>query len=325
MMADLPDWLHWDRARRLAWAILAWLVGAIATAHNAGARDASSVAWPNEAKTATIGDSTLSVHVSSRVAGAIDELVWRGKQFVNSSDHGREIQAAAAFSAGHRECFNPTEGGSEPDGTGQTSTSNLTSLEVGRKRLTTEVRMAYWLPPQDKRHCGFPESPKDGPLSNDIFRKTVTIGAFGMPNVVRYESTFVLPSERRLGGFEAPTGYMPADFSEFWIYDPATDQLENVPGELNYQTNPIIFSTPDKRYAMGIYAPPQSIKAIYSGIRFTYPSMSSPTVKWNVFFREDAVVAGEHHFDAYMAVGSLVEVCNSVRSLAGEFNLDRSR
>ena len=215
------------------------------------AADAPSVVWPNASKIATIGDSTLSVRITSRDAGAIDGLVWRGKQFVSSSDHGREIQMAAAFSDKHRECFNPTEAGSIYDGLGATSTSRLLSLKVEPRRVTTETRAVYWLDPTDSARCPATDGPKDGPLSRDILRKVVTIGAVGLPNVIEFQSTFVVPELRTLGGFEAPTGYMPPEFSNFWIYDPAKDQLKPVVGELAYQNDPIIFATHDGRFAMG--------------------------------------------------------------------------
>jgi hypothetical protein len=300
-----------------AFANLSFLLAALAAVRCAEAADAPSVVWPNETKTATIGGAMLSVHISSRVAGAIDGLVWRGHQFVNDEDHGREIQAAAAFSNGRRECFNPTEGGSAADGTGVSSSSRLDALVVGPSSLKTETRMAFWLSPLDAKTCdGASTIPQYGPLSPDTFRKTVTIGAFGMPNVIWYQSSFAIPEARILGGFEAPTGYMPSGFSEFWIYDPIRDHLQAVSGEIKGERNPIIFATPDRRFALGVYAPPQAGFYGYGGTRFTGAKMASPTVKWNVFFTVNTVAAGEHKFNSYMAVGSLDEVRVSLRRLA---------
>lgn len=178
--------------RKPLWSLAARLC-LVAAPDFACAADAPGVVWPNAAKIATIGDSTLSVRVTSRDAGAIDGLVWRGKQFVSSSDHGREIQMAAAFSNRHRECFNPTEAGSVYDGLGATSTSRLLSLKVEPRRVTTETRAAYWLDPTDFAKCPATDGPKDGPLSSDIMRKVVTIGVVGLPNVIEFQSTFVVP------------------------------------------------------------------------------------------------------------------------------------
>ena len=47
----------------------------------------------------------------------LNSLTWRGKEFVNDYDHGREISYAWAFD-GYGECFNPTEPGAARDGLG---------------------------------------------------------------------------------------------------------------------------------------------------------------------------------------------------------------
>jgi hypothetical protein len=39
--------------------------------------------------------STIELQTSARFAGAVTSLVFRGKQFVDSRDHGRELQSAA--------------------------------------------------------------------------------------------------------------------------------------------------------------------------------------------------------------------------------------
>jgi hypothetical protein len=304
----------WKWARRIAQCLFLLIPESFSWA-----ADAPAIEWPETSRSATISakylDSTIAIKITSRDAGAIDGVVWRGKQFVNNEDHGREIQAAAAFSNWHRECFNPTEAGSADDGVGDRSTSRLLSLQIEPLRLTTEVLMAYWYSPADPKKCGFDYGPKDGALSRDIFRKTVTIGAFGLPNVIQFQSTFVIPENRILGGFEAPTGYMPPDFSNFWIYDPVSEKLNAVEGELKYQRRPIVFSTPDGQFAMGLYAPPQVSNAIYSGQRFLDHSMASPTVKWNIFFTKDVVLAGEHNYTSYIVIGTLDDVKFGLRKL----------
>ena len=69
---------------------------------------------------AKAGDSEIVVTTTARVAGAIHSLTWGGKEFVDSFDHGRQIQSASNFDAGGPfvpEVFNPTEAGSLADGT----------------------------------------------------------------------------------------------------------------------------------------------------------------------------------------------------------------
>src|SRR5476651_1767094 len=58
----------------------------------------------------------LIISCSPKFAGAIYSLNWNGKEFLNSGDHGRELQSAATF-YDFGECFNPTEAGSAADAT----------------------------------------------------------------------------------------------------------------------------------------------------------------------------------------------------------------
>ncbi|WP_294532327.1 PEP-CTERM sorting domain-containing protein [uncultured Rhodoblastus sp.] len=278
-----------------------YVIGVLFVNNDANALDAPNIVWPDISNdTATIHNSIMSIQTSSRVAGAVDSLIFNDQQFVNSEDHGREIQVAAAFGNKNRQFFNPTEAGSAENGLGPRSTSYLMSLKLNAKNsITTETQMAYWLNPLDS---------KSESLSQDIVSTTITIGVNAMKNVINYQTIYFVPTPRILGGVEAPTGYMPPEFSTFWIYDPNQDKLKNVTGNLPYQTNPIILSTSDSKFAMGIYAPPQPYFYGYSATHFTSASMASPTVKWNAFFIENTVPTGELRFDVYLVVGSLKTV-----------------
>ena len=60
----------------------------------------------------------LELRITGRFAGAIDSLTWRGKEFINNWDHGREIAYAWGMND-LGECLNPTEPGSANDGARQ--------------------------------------------------------------------------------------------------------------------------------------------------------------------------------------------------------------
>lgn len=116
--------------------------------------------------TAQVFGSPLVISTSTQFAGAIESLTWNGVQFINSFDHGRELQSAVSFD-GYGECYNPTEAGSDDfsnavysaqgvlvkpatiqgDGTGPTSSSCLYSLSANANVLTTTSQMAFWTPP----------------------------------------------------------------------------------------------------------------------------------------------------------------------------------
>ena len=51
----------------------------------------------------------LTISSAPKYAGAIYSLNWNGKEFLNSGDHGRELQSAATFD-GLGECFKPHRG-----------------------------------------------------------------------------------------------------------------------------------------------------------------------------------------------------------------------
>ncbi len=80
---------------------------------------------------AKAGPSEIVITTTARLAGAIHSLTWNGKEFIDSADHGRQLQSAANFDAGQpfvSETFNPTEAGSRRDSAGPTSSSKLRSL-----------------------------------------------------------------------------------------------------------------------------------------------------------------------------------------------------
>ena len=97
-----------------AWKSLAWLtclVGALAATLVADEPNVSG----NAVIRAPAGRSEIAITTTSRVAGAIHSLTWDGKEFIDSADHGRQLQSASNFDVAGDftpETFNPTEAGS---------------------------------------------------------------------------------------------------------------------------------------------------------------------------------------------------------------------
>jgi hypothetical protein len=261
-----------------------------------------------------VNGSTLTLRTSARMAGAIDSITWHGKEFINAHDHGRELQSASSFD-GYGECLNPTEAGSAKDGAGPSSSSRLVSGRAHGRTLETTIEMAYWLVPGTPYHtaCGshadFRQAKNETVRSSDTLIKRVTIEG----NVLSYDVTFVTAEDHQSATFEALTGYMPPEFSEFLAYDPATRAivpLTDGPGE---QTLPVILATPDHNFAMGVYSPglPQKTfpKAGYG--RFRFPG----TVKWNAVYREAPVPRGQYHYHCYVMVGTVDDVRSTLDRL----------
>src|SRR5438128_869037 len=61
---------------------------------------ACSNATPQTSNTfirASAGRSEIVITTTKRLAGAIHSLTWDGKEFINSTDHGRQLQSACSF------------------------------------------------------------------------------------------------------------------------------------------------------------------------------------------------------------------------------------
>ncbi len=265
------------------------------------------------------GPSEITITTTERLAGAIHSLTWNGKEFIDSYDHGRQLQSACHFD-GFGECFNPTEAGSSSDGTGDTSSSLLLNYSSTENSLSTESKMAFWLSPGDTAWCGLVINETE--TSDFIHTKNVTIGYNNMPHVIEYLVTYKIPDSVDVyhGIFEAVTGYMPIDFSSFWTYDPEIHQLDTLsvgPGE---QAIPVILSTPDSAYAMGIYTPdlPDNNWPTTGYGRWLFDW--ADVVKWNCVFRRNNVIEEEtYQFRTYVIVGSLQNVINSMDGLYSHF------
>ena len=269
------------------------------------------------------GGSKIVIRTTSRLAGAIDSLTWNGQQFVDSRDHGRQLQSACSFHNGQgrfvAETFNPTEAGSRFDGAGPKSTSELISIRADGNRLTTKTQMAFWLRPGE-RSAGQLARNKQ-PLSNHLLTKRATIGALGLPHAIEYVTTFTVPDSERhqLAQFEAVTGYMPAEFAKFYAFDVESEELTPLSDGPGEQSRPVIFATADDRHAMGVWSPDQPSEGFkhagYGRFRFTQQKV----VKWNCVFRVRnrlGLPPGDYTFHSFVAVGTLEDVQRTLRALA---------
>jgi hypothetical protein len=272
---------------------------------------------------AKAGASEIVITTTNRLAGAIHSLTWNGKEFIDSTDHGRQLQSAANFDCGKdlvAETFNPTEAGSRADGGGDKSSSKLLRIRAGGAELETTTRMAFWLKPGEKSE-GHPAR-NNKVLSEHLIHKRVHIGHKSLPHAIEYEVTFTVPKGEKHSQavFEAVTGYMPAEFSRFWQYDAGElKPLSDGPGEQAY---PVVLATPSGRHAMGVYSPEQPSRGFekigYGRFRFT----DEKVVKWNCVFRvrdPKGLAAGDYRYRMFVVVGSLEDVRTTLQALHEEF------
>jgi hypothetical protein len=237
--------------------------------------------------------SPVQVCAYVRHAGAVGSLKWKGIEFINRSDHGRELQSAVSYD-GLGEADNPTEAGSQDDGGQPISSSLFFGIKSAGANLATKARMAFWKPFRGQT------------ISTTFLAKDVTVGWQGFPNVVKYDVSIRVGEAHSRIGFEALTGYMPPSFDQFYTYRAKhLTPLASPSGDLAmaHQPLPIIVVDRKRGVAMGIWSaqPPR----FYASGVFT----SQRVAKWSVFFDETPAPApATYAHEILLAVGKLTDV-----------------
>lgn len=269
---------------------------------------------------ALAGPSDIVITTTERLAGAVDSVLWNGKEFIDSFDHGRQIQSATNFDVGTGllvpGCFSPSEAGSASDFTGPTSTSILKSISASGNVLRTETQMAFWLGPGEMSEDCSPSQITQS-LSDHILRKQMTIGYRGLDHVIEHICDFVVPSGEghTIGQFAAVTGFMPGEFSEFWTYDPSSQVLSVLSDGPGEQPLPVILSTVDQQYAMGIISFQRPRPDGYGRWRFTGSQVTQWTSVFRVIKTPDLLPAGDYTFRNFIVVGTLNDCMDAMDGL----------
>ena len=287
----------------------------------APAAPVGEVADGNATIRAKAGSSEIVITTTKRLAGAIHSLTWNGREFIDSADHGRQLQSASNLDCATPitgETYNPTEAGSRLDGAGGSSTSRLLHWRLGPATLQATTRMAFWLAPGED--SGGNPAKNTTILSDHLVTKRVSIGDRNLPHVIAYDVTFSLPlGERHTHAvFEALTGYMPPAFSEFLRFNPRTGGLEPLSDGPGEGPHPVVLAVPGGGHAMGIYAPPQPRPHTTGPTFGRFRFLAEKVVKWNCVFRvtdQDGIAPGEYVFRMFVIVGDLDTVRGSMRAL----------
>jgi len=270
--------------------------------------------------------STLSVSITPEVhAGAINSLVFRGVEYVDNFDHGRQIQTALQVD-NLGECFNPTEAGSNADGAKQSTSSVLLSVSTAGNVLRTVTRPAFWLSPAEpyRKACSRFRSERHAQnrtvLSDYKIARTTRFYGAAIPNLLVVDVSVTMPERRKSAVVEALTGYLPPHFSAFFSYDPTTRRLQRLragPEEQQVRTS-VIVATRDGRNAMGVYSP-----AIANGsseqdfYAYYYFPGGGATAKWSCRFGESDIRPGTTlSYSCPIAVGTLQEVTAAIDAYA---------
>jgi hypothetical protein len=257
---------------------------------------------------ATIAAGNVSLSTASWASGAVYSMKLNGHELVDSTDNGRLAQSvvngvpswapdyydqihtpALPAGAGNLLRFNPTEGGAIEDDrypvTGQLrdpflpSTSQLISFNPQASSLTSFTQMAFWTHggqpldevPNDLNNHPPVYNPAGQNLSAEYLSKSVTIGAYGMSNVIDYQTVFyvndtsyalkqmwltplILFTRANPDPINNPDNHTPYDLPINLRYDPDTQQVTDAnPG--NSTAPPIKWSgsyAPGRDFAIAI-------------------------------------------------------------------------
>jgi hypothetical protein len=273
-----------------------------------------------------IGKDEASITTTSRVAGAIHSFKFRGQEYIDSFDHGRQLQSASNLNMGKKfipEVFNPTEAGSEFDGKGQKSSSKLLFLEVKNGELITKNQMAFWIRPGMKSQGNLAYNTSE--LSNHLLLKQVRFGFMGLEQVLDYRVTFSVPEKEghTYAQFETLTGYMPWEFQQFLRWNPEQNKLVPLDKQSGEQPFPVALATEDGKHAMGVVSLEKKRKGMtgpgYG--RFYFPN--DKVVKWNCVYRmqdKNGLQAGDYSFRMLVPFGTVAEVENTIKSILEKVN-----
>jgi hypothetical protein len=274
---------------------------------------------------APVGDSEIVITTTSRLAGAIHSLTWNGKEFIDSVDHGRQLQSACSFAKNanpfHAECYNPTEAGSRLDAAGSHSSSQLLDIITTKHALQTQTRMAFWLAPWE--HSNDKAALNKEPVSQHVLSKQVTIGYKNMPHVIQYAVTFRVPvtEQTTFAQFESLTGYMPAEFNHFWKFNTQANTLEKLSNTNGEQPFPVVAATANGNYAMAVYSPGHGNKQMRGPSYGRFDFQEQSVMKWNCVYRlreQNGIQPGEYSFFHYVIVGNIATITDSLKQLHTE-------
>jgi hypothetical protein len=295
--------------------------------------NSGSFTFPDGISATVFGD-LMRIRTRPSMGGAMSSLTWRGKEFINSDDHGRNFQIAAAFN-GHYECYNPTEGGSLSDGGANSpSTSQVFKYAIPATNMFyTGSYPAFWLRPGEGQfapvwgNCNSPGKAAVNTtwLSNYLFYKTITAG-YVLQNVIKVDTSMYIPEAVNEAAIESLVGLMnSANFPKVMTYDVTNGTATTVdnpnvyPYGQTWINRPVILASNDNQYALGLYNRPLN--------PLNNPTLSVGHFRWNkvpeygvnawssVFNFGATGGPYNRYFTNYLVIGTLQDVLNSMATI----------
>lgn len=154
------------------------------------------------------------------------------------------------------------------------------------KVLQSTVLPAFWLEPGEHEANPSPSCTvalNQVKVSNYTTSKTVTLGAYGIPNAIKYKFNVTVPENVDRIQIEAPTGYMNIEYDQFYTFNLTSGELTPVNHSIQSSEIPLIFATSDSKYAMGAfikdYPPNNTQPIVYVKFYFKFEEDPNSTTK----------------------------------------------
>ena len=273
----------------------------------------------------------VTIRANKVAGGAVSELIWNDKQFINNYDYGRQIQTAFNFTnVGEQD--NPTEAGSKYGCPGVVKPeyaqgSPIYYVTSNGSTLMTKSRPLQWNP------GNFTGGGRDNPVMwNGTIEKEVILNRFSGEydaHVIEWTTTIDIPHDSDEFDWELVTAYTNDEFSSQYVYDAENDvrRTADVPNgrctDQPFITNSggVINATSDGNYALGAYRTKSNNLNHFALCRYQNGrgggKYGADTTKWSVLERdnEDGISKGEYEASAFLIVGTLADVVSTMRSM----------
>lgn len=266
-----------------------------------------------------------------RFAGAISSITYRGVQYIDVADHGRQMQSAIQLD-GWGECYNPNEAGSYADGKSASSTSKLVSISDANNVLKTQTRPAFWLAPGEYRQTACNprlaspynserKSLNTSKISDFVVERKTSFYGKTIPGLINVDVRWKIPGNFKSSNTEASTGYLPNTFNVFLTYDRSSRTLSRVlataaDGPDQHTALPIIIAQRDGAHSMGAFSPDLMVNPNRGYMAyFSFAEDGNPTSKWSCVYREVGIRKGStYSYSCPIAVGTVDEVISAINA-----------
>jgi hypothetical protein len=280
----------------------------------------------------------VTIRANKAAGGAISELIWNGKQFINNYDYGRQIQIAFNFT-NVGEFDNPNEAGSRYGCPGVVDAtvaqgSPIHYVTSMGNTLRTKTSPLQWNPENWGGDARWPVM-WGGTISKEV---TLNYDSSYSAHIIRWDSTLEVPASdvTGQGDWELVTAYLTSDFNKLYAFDAVTDTLydktNNVTNNVcldapNQNLRPdsggVIVATGNGAYALGAFRTAVGSNPNHFALCRYWNSQGGgkyggDATKWAVMGRYagfPGVLAGTNTGTAYLVVGTLNDVADTMREM----------